>query len=575
MKLTRLLDLKKNDLFCDRLRSAPIFLLVVPLLVASLASAQSLSGLLGNKTQASSATRGTADSLNRTTPRSAILYFLEACHGQRYVTAARYLDLRKIPAEQRRTEGPELAKQLADILDKEPRFEVDQLSDDTAGKLDDGLAPDREVLVKSNGGGEPTTLFLQRIQQQGAEVWVVESDSVTHIADLDALEGASEIEKRMPAFLVRHKILGTAWWAWIALVLLTLLLFGLSSLLSRLFLFLFTPVVKRFAKSLQSYRLTTLTDPLRLLISLAVFRALMELVTPSALLRDYLIKILIFLATLGLAALAMRIIDLVSGQFLAHLGPAERALSYSVLPLGVRVIRIGVFLIAIVFIAASWGYNTNALLAGLGVGGLAVALAAQKTIENLFGAVSLITDRPVLVGDFCQFGGQTGTVEDIGLRSTRIRTNDRTVVTIPNSNFSAMTIENYSRRDRMWFHPTLRLRRDTDPNKVREMMDATSEILRTHPSVQAADVPVRLTKITDYSLDLEIFAYVQTADYNEYLRVQSVLLLKLLDLSHKMGVEWATPIAESVTINPPAADPQENSNSRPGGAPPAAPQRPG
>ena len=127
MKLTRLLDLKKNDLFCDRLRSAPIFLLVVPLLVASLASAQSLSGLLGNKTQASSATRGTADSLNRTTPRSAILYFLEACHGQRYVTAARYLDLRKIPAEQRRTEGPELAKQLADILGRDGETLRDRL----------------------------------------------------------------------------------------------------------------------------------------------------------------------------------------------------------------------------------------------------------------------------------------------------------------------------------------------------------------------------------------------------------------------------------------------------------------
>jgi len=575
MKLSRLSDFNKNDLFCDRTWSAPIVLSAVVLCAVGVLPAQPLSGLLGNKSPGSTATHGAADPLNRTTPRSAILYFLEACHAERYVTAARYLDLRKIPLEQRRTEGPELAKQLADILDKEPRFELDQLSDDPAGKLNDGLAPDTEVLVKSNGGGEPTTLLLQRLQQQGADVWVVERNSVAHISDLDALEGASEIEKRMPAFLVRHKILGTAWWAWIALVLLVFLLFGLSNLLSRLFLFLFTPVVKRFAKSLQSYRLATLTDPLRLLISLAVFRALMELVTPSALLRDYLIKLLIFFSTLGLAALAMRIIDLSSAQFLARLGPTERALSYSVLPLGVRVIRIGVFLIAIIFIAASWGYNTNALLAGLGVGGLAVALAAQKTIENLFGAISLITDRPVLVGDYCQFGGQTGTVEDIGLRSTRIRTNDRTVVTIPNSNFSAMTIENYSRRDRMWFHPTLRLRRDTDPDKVGQMMDAISEILRNHPSVQPADVPVRLTKITDYSLDLEIFAYVQTADYNEYLRVQSALLLKLLEVSQRIHVEWATPIAESVTINPPAVDPPASSNSHPGGVPPAEPQRQG
>ena len=160
--------------------------------------------------------------------------------------------------------------------------------------------------------------------------------------------------------------------------------------------------------------------------------------------------------------------------------------------------RIGVFLVAGLVILASWGYNTNAILAGLGVGGLAVALAAQKTIENLFGAVALISDRPVLVGDFCQFGTLTGTVEDIGLRSTRIRTNDRSMVTIPNSSFSTMTIENFSRRDRIWFHPTLRLRRDTAPEKVSEMMAATIAVLKDHPMVQIGDVPVRFIKITDY-----------------------------------------------------------------------------
>jgi MscS family membrane protein len=281
------------------------------------------------------------------------------------------------------------------------------------------------------------------------------------------------------------------------------------------------------------------------------------------------------LSTLGLAALAMRIIHLSSTQVLSRLAPSERALSSSVLPLGLRVIRIGIFLIAALLILASWGYNTNAILAGLGVGGLAVALAAQKTIENLFGAISLISDRPVLVGDSCQFGTQSGTVEDIGLRSTRIRTNDRTLVTIPNSSFSAMTIENFSRRDRMWFHPTLRLRRDTSSDKVREMMDAAADILRNHPLVQSADVPIRFTKITDYSLDLEIFAYVATANYDEYLKVQSALLLKFLEASQQHGVGFAVPIAESVTVNPPPADPLGNSSSRPGAEPPAVPPRQG
>lgn len=403
----------------------------------------------------------------------------------------------------------------------------------------------------------------------------MDADSVTHIADLDALEGESTLGKHMPKILVVHKFLGTSLWAWISLVGILFLLWGFSRLLSRVSLFLLTPLVKRFAKSFDSRRLATLTDPLRLLISLAAFRALMEVATPSALLRDYLIKLLIFFFTLGLAALAMRVVDVVSGQYLARLGPSERALSYSLLPLGVRVIRIGIFLLAAIFVLASWGYNTNALIAGLGVSGLAVALAAQKTIENLFGAVALVSDRPVLVGDSCQFGGITGTVEDIGLRSTRVRTPDRTLVTIPNSNFSTMTLENYSRRDRIWFHPTIRLRRDTNLAKVKAMMQTMGDILRGHPSVQAAEVPVRFTKITDYSLDMEIFAYVMTANYDEFLKVQSDLLLKFLEAAEGQGVSLAVPVAESVNVSLPAEDATANLDSHPDEALRAGHQQPG
>jgi len=546
-----LLILIKTVWSCDRPKVRrhchwPILLGAAIWIWPGMVHTQTLTSLLGNKT-ASPAHSAAADSLGRATPRSAILNFLEACHAQRYVVAARYLDLQKIPAGERQTQGPELAKQLADILDREPRFEVDQMSEDPAGNLQDGLAANLETLVTASQGDETVTLQLERVQQQGNEVWLVSRDSVARIADVDALEGASDIEKRMPRVLVRHKILGTPLWAWLALLILTLLLFVFSRLLSRLFLAILTPIVKRFAESLHSYRLALLTDPLRLLISVGVFRTLMELVTPSALLRDYLIRLLELLSTFGLAALAMRIIDLASIQ-IQNRSAAGHTFS-SVLPLGMRVVRIGIFLIAALMVLAAWGYNTNAILAGLGVGGLAVALAAQKTIENLFGAVALISDRPVLVGDFCQFGSQTGTVEYIGLRSTRLRTTDRTMVTIPNSNFSTMVIENFSRRDRIWLHPTLRLRRDTVPAKVSEMMDATAAILSNHPLVQPDTVPVRFTKITDYALEMEIFAYVATVDFNEYLKVQTDVLLQLLEASQRHGVGLAVPLNESFSVN--------------------------
>jgi MscS family membrane protein len=509
------------------------------------------------------------DELNRGTPRSSIYSFLEACHENKFVEASHYLDLRGIHTAERTVKGPQLAKQLEALLDTDSQFEVQRLSDKPEGNLEDGLAPDRDVLVTIQSNGSAAKLDLQRTGPQNAKVWLVSEQSVELIPNLSALAGESIIEKKLPAVLVRTQFLGTPLWSWLAMVLLALILSALSRLLSRILIKALTPLAKRYAGAFQTHRLETLIEPLRLLVSVSVFRALLVFISTSALLRDYLLKLLILLFTLGVAALVMRIVDLISDHILSRMNARERALSYSVLPLGVRFVKVCIFCIAILFVLAGWGYNTNKILAALGVGGLAVALAAQKTIENLFGGISVITDRPVLVGDFCQFGGQVGTVEDIGLRSTRIRTLDRTVVTVPNSSFSTMTLENFARRDRMWFHPTLQLRRETTSAQVSEMMDALDKILREHPMIDAGGVPVRFTKIGDQSLQLEIFAYARTADGDEFLKIQTELLLRFLDASAERGIGFAIPLLESYNITgevPPGR--KADSGSGPAGAPP-------
>jgi MscS family membrane protein len=291
----------------------------------------------------------------------------------------------------------------------------------------------------------------------------------------------------------------------------------------------------------------------------------MEELPPSALLRTYLLNLMALLVVLGITSLVMRVVDVISDQVISRLDPRQRAMSYSLIPLFARFAKICLFVIAVLVVLEQWGYPTSTIIAGVGVGGLALALAAQKTIENLFGSISVILDRPVLVGDFCKFGDQVGTVEDIGLRSTRIRTLDRTVVTIPNATFSTMTLENYARRDRMWFHPTLHLRRDTSPEQIRQMMDGVAKLLEEHPKVDASGVPMRFTTISHQSYSLEVFAYVLTADYNEYLTVQSELLLKILDAAAGLGVGFAVPFQESITVTAPESD----SDSHPGVAPPA------
>jgi MscS family membrane protein len=302
-----------------------------------------------------------------------------------------------------------------------------------------------------------------------------------------------------------------------------------------------TPVLKRTRTTADDELLHDIAGPLRLLLGIALFQAGLELIEPPVLLRAYLIRILTALAYFALAWFAVRIIDLLTAHLSLRMARQQLASARSVLPLGRRTAKVAVGTIAVLATLASWGYDTTAILAGLGVGGLAVALAAQKTIENLFGGLALTTDRPVLVGDFCRYGDRIGTVEDIGLRSTRIRSLDRTVVTIPNATFSSMTLENFAVRDRIFLNPRLCLRIDTTPEQIRDLIPALRGVMLNHPKVDPNPARVRFTTIGQWSLDLEIFAYVQTRDIDEFLIVQEQVLLGFMEVIEKAGTSIAIP----------------------------------
>jgi MscS family membrane protein len=257
------------------------------------------------------------------------------------------------------------------------------------------------------------------------------------------------------------------------------------------------------------------------------------------------------LTYLAFAWLVVRAIDVVAVRMLSRMTGRQRASASSMIPLGKRSAKVAVIAIAILATLASWGYDTTAILAGLGVGGLAVALAAQKTIENLFGGVAITTDKPVLVGDFCRYGDKLGVVEDIGLRSTRVRTLDRTVVTIPNGQFSSLEIENFGRRDKIFFHPILNLRRDTTPDQIRILITSLRELLLAHPLVDPNPARVRFIGIGQYSLDIEIFSYAKTSDFDEFLVVQEELLLGILDRIRQAGTALAVPSQLNVLARDP------------------------
>ena len=181
------------------------------------------------------------------------------------------------------------------------------------------------------------------------------------------------------------------------------------------------------------------------------------------------------------------------------------------------------------------------LIAGLGVSGLAIALAVRPTLENIIGGLTLFADRPVRVGDFCAYGDKVGTVEVIGLRSTRIRSLDRTVVTIPNAEFSQMQLVNFARRDMMLYKFMLSLRYETTPDQLRYVLAKVREMLLGHPKVTPDPARIRFLEFGAYSLDLEVFAYVDSQDWGQYLAIREDLNLRIMDIVAEAGTGFAFP----------------------------------
>jgi MscS family membrane protein len=503
-----------------------------------------------------------ADPLNRLSPQSSVISFLEACQAGNFERAARYLDLGGLPPNQRASEGPELAQQLGRVLERDSQFDVATLSRNPQGDSTEGVPADRERVASYDVNGKTLELQLERNKRQaGLAVWIFSPDGVALIPQLVQITSDSVIEKHLPTVLVAWNFAGAPLWRWIAFALLAIAVASLSRRVARLTISLLRPLCRMLFPKFQASLFDPFARPVQVLLAGVFLRAGVEWLRLPALQRLYLTRACGLLMVIGTAWFLNRTADLIIEHIRLKLLARGSSLSRSALPLASRVVKITVFVFAVTTVVGSWGYNTNTILAGVGIGGVAIALAAQKTIENLFGGVAVVSDRPVTVGDFCKFGDRVGTVEDIGLRSTRIRTLDRTLVSIPNAEFSSMVLENFSRRDKVWFHPTLNLRRDTKPDQVRQILDSIGRILGEHPKVEVGSFPVRFVGAGSYSLDIEIFAYILTADYDEFLRLQQDLYLRIMDTISAAGTALSTPAQVNVSYADSSA-PQRPANTK-------------
>jgi len=477
----------------------------------------------------------TRDTLGRTTPQDSAFHFLEACHAGDYSRALYYLDLRRMTPGARAQDGPALARQLEDILDDTP-FEITALSREPGGDDADGLSANFEHLAAYLVAGQLIDLQMERVEiRTGVPVWIVSADSVALIPTAHQVVHETPFEQRLPQQLVTFDVFATPVWRWIALLLAGVGLWVVAPFVAWAIIAALRPLADAPA----------LGGPLRLVLVVAGLHGAMKFAPPATIARTWMERALDLIFFLALAWVGAVTIDLIAARWRTRLNPRSQAVSYSVLPLGRQVLKLSLFLAAILGVLSVWGYNTTTILAGLGVGGIAVALAAQKTIEDLFGGIAVIGDRPVLVGDVCRFGERTGTVMHIGLRSTRIRTPDRTIISVPNSQFSSMPLENISGRDKIWFHPTLNLRRDTTSGQLLQILDSFREVLAAHPQVETGKMPVRFIGVGPYSLDVEVVAYITTADYEDVIALQQELLIEMLRAVEHAGTALAVPIQEN------------------------------
>jgi MscS family membrane protein len=208
----------------------------------------------------------------------------------------------------------------------------------------------------------------------------------------------------------------------------------------------------------------------------------------------------------------------------------------SLVPLAARIARVAVLAMGVVAILADLGYPVASLVAGLGIGGLALALAGQKTVENLFGAFSLGVDQPFRVGDTIRFEGVEGVVEAIGLRSTRVRTADRTLVTMPNGKLAELRVESLSARDRLRLAATLAVSPGTPSAEVRALLSGVEALLRAQPKLWPDTFVVKLRDLTPASIEIEVVAWFQTTDFDEFRSIRQEVLLAILETAETHGV---------------------------------------
>jgi MscS family membrane protein len=403
----------------------------------------------------------------------------------------------------------------------------------------------------------PAAAAAQEVGRAPAAPAATPAEAARRRANAARAEGARPFfEEHLPAPLLSPGPRGLLWWQWIAIPVLVLLSYLLGSAAGFATRRVLGHLAARTATTWDDLLLQRIARPVNALWAVFFVTALhpwLLLDEPGTALLQHVLRAATYLVLFwaGLRSLEVGFAALATAPWTK--GNAGLA---GLLPLGRKIAKAVLLAIGVVAVLNELGFQVASLLAGLGIGGIALALAAQKTVENLFGSVAIGVDQPFRVGDFVKVEDVVGTVETIGMRSTRFRTLDRTLVTIANGKLSEMKVETFAARDRLRLYTNLGLSYATTAAQMRAVLAGIEHALLAHPKISTDAPSVRFTELRDSTLNVEVMAWFRTTDWGEFTRVRQELLLEFMRIVEEAGTSLAFPTRTVQLVSEAGAGPR-------------------
>lgn len=259
---------------------------------------------------------------------------------------------------------------------------------------------------------------------------------------------------------------------------------------------------------------------------------------------------------------ATRLIDQLSAWWMEKALHTQTKLDEQFIPIVRSSTKVFFVMIGLVLFLQNLGYSVTSLVAGLGIGGAALAFASKDTLSNLFGSVVIFLDRPFHIGDWIEMGGVEGTVEEVGLRTTRIRTFANSLITMPNAMLTTTAINNWSRMKKRRIKTSIGITYDTPPEKVEAAVNKIRELIKTDPALLDDFFLVHFDQFGDSSLDIFIYCFTKTTNWAEFMDAKQAFYLNIMRAFNDIGIEFAFP-TRSIHIESMPGEPEAMTGQRP------------